>query len=68
MFHTDIPHLYLALLDAPIGSAECCAEFVESKKSYIYAFLLLSLQSQLCNPQVGVTILRSCASFCKLVH
>ena len=54
------------LLGAPIGSAEYCDQYIESKRKD--AFLLLSLLPQLCNPQVAVTILRSCASFCKLAN
>ena len=69
MFPSDIPCSacpYFELLGVPIGSAEYCAQYIESKRKD--AFLLLSLLPQLSNPQVAVTILRSCASFCKLAH
>ena len=69
MFPSDIPCSacpHFELLGAPIGSAEFCAQYIESKRKD--ALHLLSLLPQLCNPQVAVTILRSCASFCKLAH
>ena len=69
MFPAEIPCSacpHFELLGVPIGSAEYCAQYIESKSKG--AFHLLSLLTQLCNPQVAVTILRSCASFCKLAH
>ena len=69
MFPSDIPCSacpHFELLGAPIGSEEFCAQYIESKRKD--ALHLLSLLPQLCNPQVAVTILRSCASFCKLAH
>ena len=65
-FHAQPACSHFELLGAPIGSAEYCAQYIESKRKN--AFLLLSLLPQLSNPQVAVTILRSCASFCKLAH
>ena len=69
MFPSDIPCSacpHFELLGAPIGSVEYCAQYIESKRKD--ALHPLSLLPQLCNPQVAVTILRSCASFCKLAH
>ena len=63
MFPSDIPCSacpQFELLGDPIGSAEYCAQYIESKRKD--AFLLLSLLPQLSNPQVAVTILRSRAS------
>ena len=54
MFPAEIPCSacpHFELLGAPVGSAEYCAQYIESKRKD--AFHLLSLLPQLCYPQVA---------------
>ena len=64
MFPSDIPCSAYTRCPHWECGVLCSVHRIQKKD----ALHLLSLLLQLCNPQVAVTILRSCASFCKLAH
>ena len=79
MFPSDIPCSacpHFELLGAPIGSAEFCAQYIESKRKdalHQKAPVCLSLLSTLgesgsIDPYVALALLRLCSGFCKLIH
>jgi hypothetical protein len=56
----------LVLLGSPIGGRVFCEQFVAAKKEVNER--LLGAIGGLGDPQVGLHLLRSCASFCKIAH
>ena len=56
----------LEILGAPIGSDEFCRSFVIGKSNA--AEKLLNELPRLEDPQIAVSLLRQCGSFCKLAH
>ena len=58
----------LVLLGAPIGDLIFCAKFIANLRSKIRGLLSRLQQIGPKDPQVAYLLLRSCGSFCKLVH
>ena len=56
----------IEILGAPIGDKVYCSSYIRDKRAE--AKKLLSLLPELENPQVALSLLRTCGSFCRLIH
>ena len=62
----NVPNM--EILGSPIGDAVSCSQFVAKKHKAALALLSAIERIGTIDPQVALILLRSCASFCKLVN
>ena len=58
----------MEILGAPIGDILFCAKFVANQRAKANVLLLRLQQVGSKDPQVALSVLRFCGSFCKMVH
>ena len=66
MKSSHVPHL--VLLGAPIGDYLFCGNYAASKRSEAMRLLSRQVDVGASDPQVALTLLRLCGSYCKLIH
>ena len=66
MKSSHVPHL--VLLGAPIGDYLFCGNYAASKRSEAMRLLSRLVEVGASDPQVALTLLRLCRSYCKLIH
>ena len=66
MKSSHVPHL--VLLGAPIGDYLFCGNYAASKRSEAMRLLSRLVDVGASDPQVALTLLRLCGSYCKLIH